>query len=850
MDDDDEKTPPSPGVVSFLKRNLNFYRIHLIFFTVTPLVCSAVLFAANGEFHISYVDALFNCVSAMTVTGLQTIDLSSLTAFQQSILFAQMLLGSPVTISWIMVYIRRSFFEYELQHLISHRQLPGHSSSVPQAGVPWHIRLMGRFHPNPRVRRARSSSPVSSSSRGKKSKKLNVDMIRRVVGDKPKLIDPMGWIAQNSDGDAKAERSAERHAAEISQPNHDRLGRAYPSAKSDLHLPSSSVRAETQAYPNRINGFPRSQTLQTTNTNPQSLQVGFAPTPSVQRPLSRSFTNTFSQDERVRAERTGTRNSISTDVAHGRRPRRPSGSSYAENSFSYPRQQFTEGLHHRMPRSATLQSQARSAASHIPHPSMVHPMRSINKDFGGFPGPPTWVSFIFKKFFPSAQRRLKRTMTIPLVTTYTNVAGPTRANNEPPNAEKSSDAKGVPYVTFEARVGRNSAFEMLTREELEELGGVEYRALNVLLWIVGIYHIGLQIIGFVVIAPYVSAQRWRNDFEPPALHRPVAPPWFALYQTTSAYTNTGSSLVDQSMVPFQTAYPMIFIMVFLVLAGNTAFPIFLRFFVWMITKGVSPKSRLNETLHFLLDHPRRCFIYLFPSHQTWFLLTVLLILNCTDWFFFLVLDIGNPEIETIPVGTRIALGLLQATAVRAAGFATVSLSALAPAVKVLYVTMMYVSVYPIAMSVRSTNVYEEKSFGVYETQGPEDSDEPNPDPHGSRTAIWGKYLAWHARKQLAFDMWWLGLALFLICIVERDQIQDTSNENWFNIFQVVFEIVSAYGTVGLSLGTPNANYSFSGAFRPLSKVIVCAIMLRGRHRGLPVAIDRAVLLPSDHGGTE
>lgn len=41
------------------------------------------------------------------------------------------------------------------------------------------------------------------------------------------------------------------------------------------------------------------------------------------------------------------------------------------------------------------------------------------------------------------------------------------------------------------------------------------------------------------------------------------------------------------------------------------------------------------------------------------------------------------------------------------------------------------------------------------------------------------------------------------------------------------------------------NYSLSGAFSPLSKLIICAVMLRGRHRGLPVAIDRAVMLPSD-----
>ena len=42
-----------------------------------------------------------------------------------------------------------------------------------------------------------------------------------------------------------------------------------------------------------------------------------------------------------------------------------------------------------------------------------------------------------------------------------------------------------PYISFEAVVGRNSEFEELTREQLEELGGVEYRGLTALLWIVG-----------------------------------------------------------------------------------------------------------------------------------------------------------------------------------------------------------------------------------------------------------------------------------------------------------------------------------------------------------------------------
>ena len=52
-----------------------------------------------------------------------------------------------------------------------------------------------------------------------------------------------------------------------------------------------------------------------------------------------------------------------------------------------------------------------------------------------------------------------------------------------------------------------------------------------------------------------------------------------------------------------------------------------------------------------------------------------------DRFFFLVLDIGRPAIEDIPVGVRVLLGLLQAAAVRVAGFSSVPVAALAPAVK-------------------------------------------------------------------------------------------------------------------------------------------------------------------------
>lgn len=61
--------------------------------------------------------------------------------------------------------------------------------------------------------------------------------------------------------------------------------------------------------------------------------------------------------------------------------------------------------------------------------------------------------------------------------------------------------------------------------------------------------------------------------------------------------------------------------------------------------------------------------------------------SLVDWIGFLTLNIGNPVVEALPMGTRIFVGLLQAIAVRNAGFQVVPLAVVAPAVK--YVLLCY-----------------------------------------------------------------------------------------------------------------------------------------------------------------
>ena len=66
---------------------------------------------------------------------------------------------------------------------------------------------------------------------------------------------------------------------------------------------------------------------------------------------------------------------------------------------------------------------------------------------------------------------------------------------------------------------------------------------------------------------------------------------------------------------------------------------------------------------------------------------------------------------------------------------------------------------------------------------------------------------------------------------------------WLNRLKEANHINS--GNVGLSLGHPSASTSLSGKFTTFSKLIICIVMIRGRHRTLPYAIDRAIMLPRE-----
>ncbi|ODV97691.1 hypothetical protein PACTADRAFT_83126 [Pachysolen tannophilus NRRL Y-2460] len=394
----------------------------------------------------------------------------------------------------------------------------------------------------------------------------------------------------------------------------------------------------------------------------------------------------------------------------------------------------------------------------------------------------------------------------------------------------SVPAMSTNYLSWTPTIARNSTFVALSESQKEELGGVEYRAVKLLIKIVTIYYIGFHIFAIVCFLPWILVRGYYIDV---VRDDGVSPTWWSIFHAASAFNDLGFTLTPDSMMSFYENVYVLLMSSFFIVVGNTGFPVMLRFIIWLFFKISPPLSLMRESLGFLLDHPRRCFTLLFPSVPTWWLFSTLVLLNGTDLVLFFILDLNNKTLTTIPTGFRIIDGLFQAISTRTAGFTVVNLADLHPSVQVSYMLMMYISVLPLAISIRRTNVYEEQSLGVYST--PKDDDEKD---NTTKT-----FIGTHLRKQLSFDLWFIFLGLFIICIVEGSRLE--SGDINFTIFQILFEIVSAYSCVGLSLGYPNTDTSFCAQFSTISKLVIIFMMVRGRHRGLPYALDRAILLPSD-----
>lgn len=765
---------------SFLGKepHFNFITAHYFWIIGLSFVGSVIIYGA-GKGNISYMDALFFSSGANTQAGLNTVDVNTLTTFQQIVMFLLAMTSNPITINSAVVFLRLYWFEKRFQGFVKESRQKRASAATS---------------------RSKAKATSASTEKGVNGRNIrvmhNTAQASRINNDGTLL----NQYATNGEYPTNGGVKSDPEFAIGTDPDYDN-----PKSPRDPHITFADKVTRSDTIPgddDRVSPLPS-----------QRSDVEHIAILERQRKKDKSVL-------RIPGPRDADRGALPEELDDddgengyfiGLDGRKRRGSSFESHRHESPPTTRISSNPDR-PQTITIAEPAR-------------PFREdIAEEFQAIAN--TLSALKVHKPRGNGEKLHHQQQHDP----STETRNPLHRIKTALSQNKDSDP--MPYLSWQPTIGRNSEFLDLTVEQREELGGIEYRSLKTLAVIMTFYFWGFWIFGAICLVPWIVHD---NDYygqlvESYGQNRV----WWGFFTSSSAFTDLGFTLTPDSMNSFNTAKFPLLLMSFLIIIGNTGFPIMLRFCIWLFHLAVPRGSGLWEELRFLLDHPRRCFTLLFPSTATWWLFLILVILNGVDLVFFIILDLGTGPVSELPLDIRFLDGWFQAASTRTAGFGVVNLGALHPAVQTSYMIMMYISVFPIAISVRRTNVYEERALGLYGAPGSNNESEDINENGFS-------YVGAHLRRQLSFDLWYIFIGFFILTISEGPRL--TSGD--FSMFAVLFEIVSAYGTVGLSLGYTGINASLTSQFTVVGKLVVVAMMIRGRHRGLPYGLDRAILLPSE-----
>ncbi|RDL40939.1 putative potassium transport protein 1 [Venustampulla echinocandica] len=777
---------------SFISKSphFNFITVHYFYIIGIALFGSICLYPHG---NIKYIDALFMGTGVATQSGLNTVDLNKLNTFQQFVLYFIPMLANPITIHTFVVFLRLYWFEKRFQHIAKEAKKNRRSISKTMSKAKTNERDIGQEEMGVRGRSIVVMHNTTVPNGMTNDRAVPEDLKYHLEKGKQLHQGEEVPSSSTSEGASKGQSSeSEDDRASVgtvqrSQTQIKFADQVKPSngqTDDPLRIPTRRNHEDHIAFLERQRNPDNSAVLRI--PGPRDADAGMAP-------------ETVDHGDNMHYTLSGKASTFS--------PRRDSIDTAVDGDEQVPETRKTR------PRNLTFTE-----------PTRPPPGERIANDVEAAKHTLNVFKFRKPKFLSSKSEKAQEGHPA-----HFSLARSATLQGIRSALSRDKDDT-MPYLSWEPTVGRNSAFVDLTESQREELGGIEYRSLKSLALVLTLYFWGFTLLGILGLVPWILRS---PSFGAVVTDIGQGRVWWGFYTANSAFTDLGFTLTPDSMNSFQQAIWPLVLLSFLIIAGNTGFPVILRFIIWVTSLYVPKESGIWEELRFLLDHPRRCFTLLFPSKATWWLFWILVMLNGVDLIFFIILDLGNTIVTQLPVNIRVLDGWFQAVATRTAGFAVVNISQLHPAIQVSYLIMMYISVLPIAISVRRTNVYEEKSLGIYGSASQETEDEGEP-----------SYVGAHLRRQLSFDLWYIFLGLFILAISEGKRLQGDDPD--FTLFTVLFEIVSAYGTVGLSLGYPTINASFSAEFGVIGKLVIISMQIRGRHRGLPYELDRAILLPSEN----
>ncbi|SDN28083.1 trk system potassium uptake protein TrkH [Desulfonauticus submarinus] len=267
-------------------------------------------------------------------------------------------------------------------------------------------------------------------------------------------------------------------------------------------------------------------------------------------------------------------------------------------------------------------------------------------------------------------------------------------------------------------------------------------------------------------------------------------PFSAIFHSISAFCNAGFSLFSSSLIEWQSSFLVNLIFIILIVSGGLGFAVILEIYERKI--HVRTKQKLSWHSKIVLET------------------TLALIVGGTI-LIFIAEFFAHPEY--IDLKKSILTSFFQSITCRTAGFNTVEIDKMTNLSLLIMIFLMFIGGSPgsCAGGIKTTTFRTFVSFGWSNLIG-------------RKQCVIGKYALDDkslnkALTLIIFAMSLIFLATAILLATEGGDIPHHLTKGLF--LEILFEVVSAFGTVGLSVGlTPNLSV--------IGKMVIIALMFIGR----------------------
>lgn len=269
---------------------------------------------------------------------------------------------------------------------------------------------------------------------------------------------------------------------------------------------------------------------------------------------------------------------------------------------------------------------------------------------------------------------------------------------------------------------------------------------------------------------------------------------YSIFHAISAFCNAGFDIIgDNSLMPYVgNGMVNLTIMLLIILGG-------LGFSVWIDTYHAI-KLKVTSAEHFTW---RQAFYKL--SLHTKLVWVISIILIVVGFIFFLVVEYKNPAtLGVLTFKEKLYAAMFQSVSPRTAGFNTLPLADLSPPSKLMTIILMFIGGSPAgtAGGIKTVTVGVLVLSAVAVVKGREN------------TVAFRRKIPTHAIFR-ALTTVIIGISVVVIALMILTVTED------LGFLELFFEVVSAFGTVGLTLGI-TSSLSFIG------KIVIIILMFMGR----------------------